>query len=103
MYDPGSSRHRMRAQVAAIDMATPNSTDTQVFVVIRRGVYRQEMMGVFDTERQAREAIENAYHKESDNYHNYELLTVLPNTEILEWAGFTLRPCEPWEIEQVSR
>lgn len=46
----------------------------KIYVVVKSGVYRHEIVGVYSTLKLACEAAEAAAHAESDDYHGFEVL-----------------------------
>lgn len=65
----------------------------QLFTVIRKGVYRHEQIGVFDSEDKACEAAIAALLKEYDEYHTMLIVSCHLNSlagETFVWEYFTL-------------
>lgn len=54
---------------------------TDLYLVIKEGVYIQGIFGVYDTLDKAKEALKKAIKRESDNYHHFNIIHTKLNTE----------------------
>lgn len=54
-----------------------------VFLVIQKGVYRQGIFGVFDSEAAAKSLADNLYETDADHYHDYQVIQLPLNVPLL--------------------
>lgn len=53
-----------------------------LFTVTREGVYRHEILGVFDKAESARKVARAAFEKEADDYHGFDVYKFIVNKEL---------------------
>lgn len=62
--------------------------EMKIYVVIRRGVYLQGIVGVFDNEEKATSAMNLCKKHEPDNYHSFSIIeTELNKLSLIEYDG----------------
>jgi hypothetical protein len=72
---------------------------SDLWLVIRTGVYRHEVMGAFTSSTKAFEAVAEAKSHESDDHHSYEVLHMQTDVQVTQWEDglWGRQPVEPWE------
>ena len=71
---------------------------TKMFVVVVQGVYRHEILGVFDEYSLAVKAAQDAAYEEKDGYHTFEVLSGILNQAVEDMD--VVYSCK-WQVERV--
>ena len=71
---------------------------TKMFVVVVQGVYRHEILGVFDDYSLAVKVAQDAAYEEKDGYHTFEVLSGTLNQPVADMD--TVYSCK-WQVERV--
>src|SRR6185369_9326818 len=61
-----------------------------IYVIVRRGVYRHEILGNHTDPRQAIEQAVHAIKQERDSYHNMEIVELTPNSMNEERVAYVI-------------